>query len=421
MKNQPRRSKIKGFFAKLGPGVISGAAGDDPSGVATYSITGAQAGTGLLWTAWISWPMMAVVQMMCARIGLVTGEGLSRALSKKFPKPVLIIMCLALFTANIINIGADLSGMADALQMLTGIDSKVIIPLLGVAIGFSVIHFNYAQICQVLKWLVLVLFAYIITAFIASPDWSVVLHDTMVPSIPKGSDGLSMIVAILGTTISPYLFFWQASQEVEEQKSQGKTRLFQRLGAKDYEIRDRIIDVTTGTFFSNLIMYAIILTAALTLHTHGITHITTTREAAEALKPIAGKSAMLLFTMGLVGVGLLSIPTLCGSAGYAFAEVFGWTHGLNKKLKHAKAFYAVISFATLGGVLIDFVGVNPIKALYWSAIINGALAPFLMVGILIVARDKRIMQNQPSHIITQGAMAIITVAMFGALVGMLIF
>jgi NRAMP (natural resistance-associated macrophage protein)-like metal ion transporter len=409
------------FFANLGPGLITGAADDDPSGIATYATAGALLGTGQLWTALITWPLMASVQMMCARIGMVTGQGLAGALHKKFPKPLIVIAALALLGANTINIGADLSGMADAAEMLSGINSHYFVILFGLAIAAATVQFRYHQIANVLKWLALTLFAYVITGFVIGPDWSKVAHDTFVPSLPKSHEGWAMLVAILGTTISPYLFFWQSSQEVEEEKAIGRRMLAWRRGATRREIGARRVDVGTGTFFSNLVMYFIILSTALTLHAHGTTNIETTKQAAEALLPLAGKFAYLLFTVGIIGVGFLAIPTLAGSAAYAFAETFGWRQGLDSKFTAARAFYGVVILSTLMGVALDFTGVNPVKALYWTAIINGLLAPFLMVGVWLVASDRKIMQNQPSSRLGLTFVGLTTLLMFAAAIGMFVF
>jgi Mn2+/Fe2+ NRAMP family transporter len=272
----------------------------------------------------------------------------------------------------------------------------------------------------VLKWLVLVLFAYPITAFVAGADWGQVARATLVPSMPHTRDEWSTLVAILGTTISPYLFFWQASEEVEEEKAAGQSTLAKRRGATIKELEMRNIDVGVGAFFSNIVMYFIILTTAITLNRHGITHIETTRQAAEALRPLAGKFAATLFTVGIVGVGFLAIPTLAGSTAYAFAETLGWRQGLDKKLKQARAFYTLILFSTGVGVGLDFVGINPVKALYWTAVINGLLAPFLLVAILVVASDKKLMQGQPSSRLGWTVVAITTVAMFAAGVAMFV-
>ena len=291
-----RPNFIKRFFSVLGPGLITGAADDDPSGIATYSIAGAQLGTSLLWTAFITWPLMAPVQRMCARIGMCTGKGLAGALRDKFPKRLVALVALALLIANTINVGADLSGMADAAEMLTGFNSHYFVVLFGLIIAYATIRFRYYQIANVLKWLAATLFAYVITAIVIRPDWTTIVHDTFVPSWPKGHEAWATLVAILGTTISPYLFFWQASQEVEEEKAMGRRMRIRRQGATSKEIRDRKLDVGVGTFFSNLVMYFIILTTALTLHLHGITNIETSSQAAGALAPLAGKFAATLFT-----------------------------------------------------------------------------------------------------------------------------
>jgi len=408
------------LLKSLGPGVITGAADDDPSGIATYSVAGAQLGTKLLWTALLTWPLMAAVQMMCARIGKVTGQGLAANFKRRFPNWLLLVVVTALLAANTINIGADLAGMADAAEMLSGINSRLLVVLFALLISWATIWLHYHQIANVLKWLVLVLFAYPITAFVVGADWGQVARATLIPSMPRSRDEWSMLVAILGTTISPYLFFWQASEEVEEEKSAGQVTLAQRRGATLQELELRNIDVGVGAFFSNLVMFFIILTTAITLNRHGTTHIETTREAAEALRPLAGRFAATLFTVGIVGVGFLAIPTLAGSTAYAFAETLGWRQGLDKGLKQARAFYALILLSTGLGVGLDFIGINPVKALYWTAVINGLLAPFLLVAILVVASDRKLMQGQPSSRVGWTVVAITTVAMFAAGVAMFV-
>ena len=416
-----KKGAVRRFLSVLGPGLITGAADDDPSGIATYSIAGAQLGTSLVWTAFFTWPLMAAVQMMCARIGMVSGYGLARALRKKFPRPVVAVAAIALLAANTVNIGADLSGMADAGEILTGVNSHVFVVLFGVGISAATVWLRYSQLANTLKWLALFLFAYIITAFILKPDWLPILRDTVRPTMLHGATAWSTLVAILGTTISPYLFFWQASQEVEEEKQVGKKLTVERLGASDREIIDRKIDVGVGTFFSNAVMFFIILTTALTLHRHGITHIETSRQAAESLRPRAGNSCFLLFTAGLIGTGLLAIPTLSGSAAYALSETFGWHQGLDEKIDKARSFYAVVLLSVAIAVAIDFADINPVSALYWSAVINGLLAPFLLVGILAVASDSNIMQGQPSSWLGRIVVGVTTLFMFAAGVGMFVF
>jgi Mn2+/Fe2+ NRAMP family transporter len=361
---------------------------------------------------------MAAVQMMCARIGKVTGQGLAGNLKQRLPRRLVYAFVAALLVANTINIAADLAGMADAAAMLSGINSHWFVVVFALLISWATVRLQYRQIANVLKWLVLVLFAYPITAFVIGVDWNQVLHDTVVPSMPHTRNEWATLVAILGTTISPYLFFWQASEEVEEEKSAGQSTLVLRRGATPKELDLRNFDVGVGAFFSNLVMFFIILTTALTLNRHGITNIETSRQAAEALRPLAGNLAATLFTVGIVGVGFLAIPTLAGSTAYAFAETLGWRQGLNKKLNQARWFYALILISTGVGVCLDFVGINPVKALYWTAVINGLLAPFLLVGILVVASDKKLMQGQPSSRLGRFVVAVTTIAMFAAGIAM---
>jgi len=411
---------IRSLLKSLGPGIITGAADDDPSGIATYSVAGAQLGTKLLWTALLTWPLMAAVQMMCARIGKVTGQGLAGNFKQRFPRWLLLTFVVALLVANTINIAADLAGMADAAAMLSGIDSHWYVVIFALLISWATVRLQYHQIANVLKWLVLVLFAYPVTAFVVGANWGQVMRDTLVPSMPHSRNEWATLVAILGTTISPYLFFWQASEEVEEEKSAGQSTLALRRGATAEELELRNIDVGVGAFFSNLVMFFIILTTAITLNRHGITNIETSRQAAEALRPFAGKFAATLFTLGIVGVGFLAIPTLAGSTAYAFAETLGWRQGLNKRLRQARWFYALILVSTGAGVALNFTGINPIRALYWTAVINGLLAPFLLVAILIVAADKKLMQGQPSSLLGWIVVAVTTIAMFAAGVAMFV-
>ncbi len=406
------------FWDSLGPGLVTGAADDDPSGIATYSVAGAQLGTNLLWTALITWPLMAAVQMMCARIGMVSGRGLAATFKTKFPHPIVFLAITALLVANTINVGADLAGMADAAEMLSHVSSHLWVIIFAVGISWATVRLRYYQIASTLKWLALVLFAYVISAFVIHPNWSAALHDTFVPSLPHGKQAWETLVAILGTTISPYLFFWQAAQEIEEEKAAGRKRLAQRKGATIDEIRTRKLDVGIGTFFSNLVMYFIILTTAFTLNRSGHTHIETSKDAAMALLPLAGRFATTLYTVGIIGVGLLAIPTLTGSAAYAFAEALRWKQGLDKQLQHARSFYGMILASTIAAVIMDFMKISSVKALYWSAIINGLLAPFLLVGILIVASDSQLMNGQTSSLLGKVAVAITTIAMFIAAIAM---
>jgi len=415
-----KESVVKRVLHAVGPGVTAGAADDDPSGVATYSIVGAQFGTSFLWSAWITWPLMGCVQMMCARIGMVTGMGLAGAFRKKFPRWVVAAISFALLIANTINIASDLSGMADAAQMLGGGPAGIYIWVFGLGICALTMRLNYHQIAGALKWLALALFAYVITAFLVKPQWSAVLRAAALPNIPRAADGWAALVAILGTTISPYLFFWQAGQEVEEERAKGRRLLIHRARATRRDLVDRRIDIGIGTFFSNLVMFFIMLTTALTLHQHGVTHISTTRQAAEALRPLAGDYAYLLYTLGIIGTGLLAIPTLAGSAAYAFAETFGWTYGLDEKVGNAVSFYSVFVFATIAGAALDVFKVDPLRALFWSAVVNGLLAPFLLVALLWVAGDRHIMRGQTSSRLTRTVVILTTLTMFGAAIGMFV-
>ncbi len=414
------KKRVQFFFKSLGPGFITGAADDDPSGIGTYSVAGAQLGLSILWTAIITWPLMSAVQMMCARIGMVTGRGLAASLKRKFPKPVLIIFCSCLFVANTFNVAADLAAMGDAAFLLTGIHSSIFIIIFGAGITYATIKLNYTQIARGLKYLALFLFSYVIAAFVLKPDWMKVVKATLTPSLPQNGLAWSTLVAILGTTISPYLFYWQSSQEVEEKKAVGQTRVNDRMGCTKDELVARAFDVGVGTFFSNIVMFFIILTTGITLYENGITNIQTSAEAAAVLKPLAGNFATFLYTFGLVGTGLLAIPTLTGSIAYAWAETFGWAQGLNATLRRARPFYLIIIISTIIGIGINFTNFHPVEALYWSAVINGLLAPFLLVGILAVASDNKIMYGQPSPPLARFTVGLTILLMFGCGVAMFI-
>jgi NRAMP (natural resistance-associated macrophage protein)-like metal ion transporter len=410
--------RFRRFFAALGPGLITGAADDDPSSIGTYSVVGAQFGTSVLWTAFITWPLIAAIQMMCARIGLVTGRGLACALYEKFPRPLVAAISMALLVANTITVGADLSAMADASEMLTGLNSHFYVIFFGAIIALGTVLLRYRRIANLLKWFALSLFTYALTAFVVHPNWNTVLRETLLPTRPTGHEAWVALVAILGATISPYLFFWQASHELEEKRDRGTDMSSGEQGAGMKQIRAGNQGVAAGTLFSNLAMYFIILTTALTLHRNGITNIDTSREAAAALRPLAGPFAATLFTIGIVGVGLVSIPTLITSAAYALAETFRWNHGLNEKFKAARPFYGVIILSSVIGIGLDFADVSPMKALYWAAIANGVLAPFLLIGILLVASDRKVMRHQPSSLLSRLTVAATALAMLAVAVGM---
>jgi len=389
-------ARVRNFFSHLGPGLITGAADDDPSGIATYSVTGAQFGYSPLWTALFSFPLMVAVQLMCARLGMVTGRGLAAVVRRRYPRWVLWSACLLLVLANTINIGADLGGMAEATQMMTGVNSLVWTPVYAAIIVALLFFSSYRLIARVFKWLTLVLFAYVVTAFVVHPDWLKVAHATFVPDIQWSSAYLSVLVGILGTTISPYLFFWQAAEEVEEERAMGRTTVAQRKGATDDELRHSRNDVVTGMFFSNFVMFFIILTTATTLHAHGVTHISTARDAAEALRPLAGRGAYLLFTLGLIGTGMLGVPVLAGSSAYAISEAMNWKASLELKPRLARRFYAVMAVAMLLGLVLDYAGIDAVKMLFWSAVANGVLAPPLIVLIVLLTSDPRVMGDRVS-------------------------
>jgi NRAMP (natural resistance-associated macrophage protein)-like metal ion transporter len=393
----PKQSHIELFFADLGPGLITGCADDDPSGISTYSMTGAVFGYGLLWTALLSFPLMVAVQMMCGRLGMVTGRGLAGVIRRRYSKWVLWGACSLLIVANVVNIAADLGGMADATQMLTGVSSLLWTPLYtGVIVAF-LLWSSYRHIARIFKWITLVLLAYVVTAFFAGVDWRQALLATLLPHPVWSHDYIEVLVGILGTTISPYLFFWQASQEVEEERAMGRN-LAQRKGATAAELRGLKVDVITGMFASNFIMYFIILTTAATLHSHGIVKIDTAKQAAEALRPLAGNAAYLLFTLGLIGTGMLGVPVLAGSCAYAISEAAAWRGSLEQKPRGAKKFYIVLGVAMALGLAIDYTGLDAIKMLFWSAVTNGILAPPLILLILLLTSDRQVMGSQTSPI-----------------------
>src|SRR5882762_4124133 len=388
----PRR--VRRFFSELGPGLVTGAADDDPSGISTYSVTGASFGYAPLWTALFSFPLMVSVQLMCARLGMVTGLGLAGVIRRRYPRWVLWGACSLLIVANVVNIGADLGGMADATEMVTGVNSLVWTPIYAALIISLLFWTSYRFIAKVFKWLTLVLFAYVITAFLSHPDWRAVLHSTFVPHIEWSSAYIATFVGILGTTISPYLFFWQAAQEVEEERKMGRQTVEEREGATDEELRKSRTDVITGMFFSNLVMYFIILTTAATLHARGKTSIDTAQQAAEALKPLAGDGAYLLFTLGLIGTGMLGVPVLAGAAAYAVAEARNWRGTLEDRPRLAKKFYAVVAASMILGLALDYAGFNAVRMLFWSAVLNGVLAPPLIVLVVLLTSNKEVMGDR---------------------------
>ena len=415
-----RENPIKRFLNRLGPGLITGASDDDPSGIGTYSQAGAALGFATLWTAIVTLPLMVVVQHICAKIGMVSGRGLAGVLHRYYPRWLLYPAVIGLVVANTINAGADISAISAAVNMFVPVPISVMVVPIALAIVMLQIWGSYRLIVKVFKWLTLSLFAYVIAAFLARPDWSEVARATFFPQIQFTGEYVTTIVAILGTTISPYLFFWEASEEVEEEKSEGRARLTQRLGATDDEIRREKVDTVVGMLFCNVVFYFVILAAGATLHVSGKTDIQSATDAAQALRPLAGSLATVLFAVGLIGAGLLAVPVLTGSAAYAVAETFGWPSGLDEKPRHAAKFYAVIAVSTLVGVLIDFVGINPIKALFWAAVINGVVAPPLLVIVMLVANNKRVMGKRTNGPVTNFVGWLAAAVMFAAAIAMFV-
>lgn len=417
--------KARDYWHSLGPGLTTGASDDDPSGIATYSQTGAQFGYHYLWlSAWL-YPIAAVIQEMCARIGLVTGRGLAGNIRIHFSKRILYGCALLLFVANAVNIGADLGAMAKATQLLN--PHLRFAPLVIFFTLFSMllqIFTPYARYAKYLKWLAMVLLSYILSALMAHLNWHTILQHSFVPSMHLTKESIIIICAILGTTISPYLFFWQTSQEVEEQILKGKTTLrLRRTKTESGEMRSMRVDVWSGMLLSEVVMFFIIAACGGILFTHGITNITTASQAAEALRPFAGNATYYLFAAGIIGTGLLAIPVLAGSSSYMMAESFRWKEGLYRKLSQASAFYGIIIISMLVGLAINFLDIDPMKALIYAAVVNGIVAPVVMFLILRLASNKKIMgkwANRPwsSAIgwLTTAAMAVSGVGAIAALV-----
>jgi NRAMP (natural resistance-associated macrophage protein)-like metal ion transporter len=382
---------MRAFLKKLGPGLVTGASDDDPAGIATYAVAGASMGYSTLWTAALTLPLMVAVQLVCARIGMVCGIGLTGALRRHYARPILWTVCVLLLGANVFNVGADLAAMADAVSMLTRVPPLVSVPLLGAAIITFTISTSYVTFAKWVKWSTLVLVGYIASAIFAKPDWAEGIYRTFVPELRWSPEYLTTVVAILGTTISPYLFFWQASHEVEAEKAMGRSSRLTRRGATSEELADAQTDVIAGMTFSNIVQYFIILATASTLFRAGRHDIQTTREAAEALRPLAGDAAYVLFSIGLIGSGLLAIPVLAGSASFAIAELLAWRSGLNEPFRRARRFYLVFGAAVIIGIGLDVFGASSIKMLFYSAVLNGLVAPPLLVIIMLIANNDRVM------------------------------
>ena len=404
------------YFNTLGPGLVTGAADDDPSGIATYSQTGAQYGFQLLWLSLFTFPFMALIQEMCARIGIVTGHGLAANIRQRYSIKTLYIVCLLLFVANTLNIAADLGAMAASARLLMPAAS-----LLGLVAIFALVSMllqiftTYARYARILKWLTLALFSYVFTAFAVHLNWGSALYHTAVPSLTFSKDQLFLLCAILGTTISPYLFFWQTSQEVEEHRHTAGDAHMAEHHAQMHDpvqmrsdMRRMRIDVTSGMFFSNAVMFFIIAACGATLYVHGITTIATADQAAEAIRPFGGELTFFFFAVGVIGTGLLAIPVLAGSSAYAIAETFGWQRGLYHKLTQAYAFYGVIIVSMVIGLIANFFHLDPIKGLIYSAVANGLVAPVVM---FFIVRMSSTMRHYGNHPLATAAGWLITVLM----------
>ncbi len=381
-----KTSPLMALWKLLGPGLVTGASDDDPSGIATYSQAGAQYGLSTLWTALITFPLMAAVQEMCARIGCVTSQGLTGILKTNYPAPILWLMVLFSFPAIVLNIGADIAGMGAVANLIF---PKV--PAIAFSVGFTallllaIIWLPYTKFAAVLKWLCAILLVYLVVPFLVHTDWQRVAMNTFIPHIELNADFIGVLVAILGTTISPYLFFWQATMEVEERKH-GKGIIVDKKHIKDIGF-----DVDIGMFFSNIVMFFIILTAGAVLFPAGIHQIDTVEQAAKALQPLAGPAAYYLFAIGIVGTGFLAIPVLSGSLSYIISETFGWQEGLDKKFHEARPFYAVIIVSLIVGLGINYIGISPIQALIWSAILYGVTSPVIIAIVLHISNNKKVM------------------------------
>jgi len=411
---------VRKYFADLGPGLISGAADDDPSGISTYSVVGATFGYAQLWTVFLTFPLMIAVQLMCARMALVTGEGLAGTIGQYANRRLLWLACVLLVIANVVNIGADFAGMAEALEMVTHVHRLIWLPVIAGGLIAALVFSSYRALARVLKWLTLVLFSYVVAAFLARPDWAAVLRASFIPQIQLNAGYLSALVAILGTTITPYMFFWQASQEIEEEVAQGMNSLESRRGADPGQLRAAAKDVVSGMAWAGVTMFFIIVTTATTLHHPGESAkpIETAQQAAEALRPLAGDAAYLLFTLGIVGTGLLAIPVLAGSAGYAVAEAMHWRASLNDKPRVGWQFYSIVVVAIVVGALFNFLHISAVKALFYAAVVNGVLAVPLVGIVTRLTSDPRVMgeHRNPRWLAglgwaTTGIMAVAALAM----------
>lgn len=384
--------RLGSVWKKIGPGLVTGASDDDPSGIAIYTQTGAQTGFSLLWTSLLTFPLMAAIQEVCGRIGLVTGHGLAGTLKRSYSRWVLLPIVILAVAGNTLNIGADLAAMAATTHLFIPIPEPILAIIFAGLVILAVVFISYRRLANVLKWIALSLLAYIAVPFFTETDWQQAIMSTISPSLSFDKKTILLVVAILGTTISPYLFFWQTSMEVEDKYSRLK-RFFARWIVTKHEIRDMEGDVTAGMFLSNVVMWFVIVAAAVTLNQAGITNVGTTKEAAEALRPFVGEAAYLIFCLGVLSIGFLAIPVLAGSSAYALSEMNDWHEGLNKSFHQAPQFYWIIIVSTGIGVLIPVLGFDPIKALFYTGVFYGLTAPVLIFVIMHVANNRRIMGN----------------------------
>jgi NRAMP (natural resistance-associated macrophage protein)-like metal ion transporter len=399
----------------LGPGLITGAADDDPSGISTYSVAGASTGFSMLWLALLTTPMMAVVQGMCARIGMVTGVGLAANIRRSVPPWIAYAMAISVIAANTFNVGADFAGMAASAHMVAPvIPVSAWVLLFGAALLLGLLFLSYRRIASIIKYLTLSLFAYIVTAFILHPPWPGVLRHLVVPQVHLTRSWITTAMGVLGTTITPYLFFWQSALEVEEEKSEGRTTVAERRGATDEEICDAHFDVNVGMVLSNLVMFFIITTTALTLFEHGKFNIQTAQDAAQALRPLAGDLAYLLFMLGMVGTGLLAIPALAGSSAYIAADTLAFRRaGLDQPPRRAPRFYTVLGAGLIIGAAMPFTGVDPIRALYWCAVLNGVVSVPLLFLVIRIANNHKVLGRWRNSVIAN-AWSWLTLVLMGA-------
>lgn len=406
-------TRLGKFFAKLGPGLITGAADDDPSGISTYSVAGASTGYSLLWLTLISTPMMSVIQGMCARISMVTGEGLAAVMRKRLPRLVVYGLSGLVIVANTFNLGADIGGMADAAHLVVPLPVDALVFFFGIGIVAAQIWLPYAALAKYFKWLTLALFAYVITAFVVHPPWGHVLLNFAIPHLQLSSAWLATVVGVLGTTITPYLFYWQSSLMVEEDKAAGNASVASRRGTDEESIATMHTDVNAGMIYSNVVAFFIIVTTAATLNAHGMTKIATAQQAALALRPLAGPFAELLFALGMVGTGILAVPVLATSSAYVAAQTFGFREGLDEPLARAQRFYGTIAAGILIGIAMNLLKIDAIKALFWAAVLNGIAAVPLIAVIVWLASNRAMMGQWTSSALAR-AWGVATFALMAA-------